>query len=103
MAGKIFHLDRQRKLVPLEETAYDSEDLLQALLADYPDLLAGDQIDSDHPRRWLLIHREVSAPDQEAGSGRWSLDHLFVDQDAIPTLVEVKRSLGWDCCGGSRR
>jgi hypothetical protein len=30
--------------------------------------------------------------DEEAGGGRWSLDHLFVDQDAIPTLVEVKRS-----------
>lgn len=26
------------------------------------------------------------------GAGRWSLDHLFVDQDAVPTLVEVKRS-----------
>lgn len=24
--------------------------------------------------------------------GRWSLDHLFLDQDGIPTLVEVKRS-----------
>jgi hypothetical protein len=24
-------------------------------------------------------------------AGRWSLDHLFLDQDAIPTLVEVKR------------
>ena len=23
--------------------------------------------------------------------GRWSLDHLFLDQDGIPTLVEVKR------------
>lgn len=26
------------------------------------------------------------------GSGRWSLDHLFIDQDGVPTLVEVKRS-----------
>ena len=25
-------------------------------------------------------------------SPRWSLDHLIVDQDAVPTLVEVKRS-----------
>ena len=24
--------------------------------------------------------------------GRWSVDHLFLDQDAVPTLVEVKRS-----------
>jgi hypothetical protein len=27
------------------------------------------------------------------GSGnRWSVDHLFLDQDAVPTIVEVKRS-----------
>ena len=25
-------------------------------------------------------------------AGRWSVDHLFLDQDAVPTLVEVKRS-----------
>ena len=26
------------------------------------------------------------------GVERWSVDHLLLDQDAIPTLVEVKRS-----------
>ena len=25
-------------------------------------------------------------------NGGWSLDHLFIDQEGIPTLVEVKRS-----------
>ena len=25
------------------------------------------------------------------GGGRWAVDHLIVDQDAVPTLVEVKR------------
>jgi hypothetical protein len=30
--------------------------------------------------------------DREGGAGRWSIDHLFLDQDAIPTLIEVKRS-----------
>jgi hypothetical protein len=30
--------------------------------------------------------------DSDEGRDRWSLDHLFVDQDAIPTFVEVKRS-----------
>lgn len=30
--------------------------------------------------------------DHEGGGGRWSIDHLFLDQDGIPTLVEVKRS-----------
>jgi hypothetical protein len=28
----------------------------------------------------------------EDAAGRWSVDHLFLDQDAVPTLVEVKRS-----------
>src|SRR5262245_21601402 len=76
----------------MEEAPYDSETLLQRLLADHPDLLAGDQIDAEEPRRWLLICREMAVPGEEDGAGRWSLDHLYLDQDAIPTLVEVKRS-----------
>jgi hypothetical protein len=88
----IYLIEKDGKLVEMTEEAYDSEILLQKLLADYPSLLAGDQIDNDKPRRWLLISREMSVPAEEGGSGRWSVDHLFLDQDAIPTLVEVKRS-----------
>ncbi|MHB1458841.1 MAG: hypothetical protein ACYC0V_18170, partial [Armatimonadota bacterium] len=69
-----------------------SENLLQTLLAKYPNLLAGDQIDSKTPRKWLLITREASLPCEVDGAGRWSVDHLFLDQDGIPTIVEVKRS-----------
>jgi hypothetical protein len=39
-----------------------------------------------------LIDRESAVPDTEEGPGRWSVDHLFLDQDCVPTLVEVKRS-----------
>ena len=92
MKGKIFLLDSKNKLVTLEESPYDSEDLLQNYLAEHPDLLAGDQINDAEPRKWLLIRREKSVPDKEGGSGRWAVDHLFVDQDGVPTLVEVKRS-----------
>lgn len=91
MNGSIF-LIQDGKLVEMKEEAYDSEDLLQRLLAQYPDLLAGSQIDKASPRRWLLVTREMGVPDSEGGAGRWSLDHLFLDQDAVPTLVEVKRS-----------
>ncbi|HYW75805.1 MAG TPA: hypothetical protein VFA48_04165 [Gammaproteobacteria bacterium] len=76
----------------MSATAYTSEDVLQGLIARYPNLLAGGQMDSTNPRRWLLLSREASVPDNDEGSERWSLDHLFVDQEAIPTLVEVKRS-----------
>lgn len=76
----------------MTEHAYASEDLLQKLLEDYPNLLAGDQMSTAEPRRWLLVSREMAVPGDEGGGGRWSLDHLFLDQDAVPTLVEVKRS-----------
>jgi hypothetical protein len=92
VSGKIFLIQHDGGLVPMSEQPYDSEDLLQRLLADYPDILAGDQINSTAPRRWLPLSREIAVPDEEGGSGRWARDHLFVDQDAIPTLVEVKRS-----------
>lgn len=92
MSGTIFLIQHDGQLMELQETEYDSEDLLQSLLAKYPNLLPGDQINSEAPRRWLLIAREASIPAAENGAGRWSVDHLFLDQDAIPTLVEVKRS-----------
>lgn len=49
-------------------------------------------MDRTAPRRWLLISREMGVPDDERSGDRWSLDHLFLDQDGIPTLIEVKRS-----------
>jgi hypothetical protein len=92
MSGGIFLIKDDETLIEMTEKEYDSEELLQELLAKYPNLLAGDQIDSENPRRWLLVSREINVPDSEEGYGRFSLDHLFLDQDAIPTLVEVKRS-----------
>ncbi len=92
MVDSIFLLGAQQKPIELKAQPYDSEDLLQRLLADYPHLIAGQQIDEAEPRRWLLITREMGVPGEEAGNGRWSLDHLFLDQDGVPTLVEVKRS-----------
>jgi hypothetical protein len=91
MAG-LFLIDPDGRLTQLSHSDYDSEDLLQGLLADYPDLLGGDQMGDGVPRVWLFVAREAPVPDKEGSSGRWSLDHLFLDQDAIPTFVEVKRA-----------
>ena len=85
-------LKKDDTLVEMSLTQYESEDMLQTLLAKYPNLLAGEQINELNPRKWILISREFSVPDDEASEGRWALDHLFLDQDGIPTLVEVKRS-----------
>lgn len=78
------------RLVPMVETAYPNEGDIQSLLEQYWDLLPGDQIDPENPRRWLLISREMGVPADHNEGVHWSLDHLFLDQDGIPTFVECK-------------
>ena len=63
----------------------------QLLLAKFPSLLCWEQNDTGMPRRWLLLKREKAVPAEDGGGGRWSVDHLFGDQDGVPTLIEVKR------------
>ncbi len=75
----------------MREEPYETEDVLQRLVEDYPTPIAGDA-DEAEPRRWVLLRREVAVPSDSSGSVRWSADHFFVDQDAVPTIVEVKRS-----------
>lgn len=43
MTGRIYLLDDQSNLMAMDEMAYDSESLLQEMLAEHPDLLAGEQ------------------------------------------------------------
>ncbi len=85
------YLKHGEELVEMVEQPYEAEEVLQRLLADYPNLLAGDQ-DHEPRRRWLLVQRELGIAGEQDGSDRWSIDHLFLDQDGVPTLVEVKRS-----------
>jgi hypothetical protein len=88
----IFLIDGMGEIVEMCDQPYDSERLLQELLAKYPNVLAGDQMSAGTPVKWLLVAREAGIPDAPDGAERWSLDHIFIDQNAIPTLVEVKRS-----------
>lgn len=92
MGGGIYLIQDNDKLVEMMEQAYDSEDQLQELLETYPNLLGGDQIGRGTYRRWLVISRETILGIEEDGTDRWYLDHLFLDQEAIPTLVVVKRA-----------
>ncbi len=62
--SKIFLIagDGADRLTQMTETDYITEDVLQSFLARYPDLLPGDQINPDNPRRWLLVTREMAVP-----------------------------------------
>lgn len=74
----------------MEEVPYEAEERLQELLASHPALLAGDETGAE--MSWLLVQRELGVASEIEGAARWSLDHLFLDREGVPTLVEVKRS-----------
>src|SRR4051812_11197952 len=81
------------ELVALEATSYAKEDELQLFIADHPEVLASTLAPSEPAAPWLLLRRELSIVMEEGDERtRWSLDHLFIDGDGVPTLVEVKRS-----------
>lgn len=92
MAERIYLLADQGDLSEMTEERFDTEAALQTLIAEHPELLAGEQIDPHDPPRWILVRREKGIADtSEAEYARWAVDHLLIDQNAVPTLVEVKR------------
>lgn len=76
----------------LRGAPYETEDILQRALADFPEVLAGSATSGDQQGRLILIRREKGIPTTETGSATFSLDHLFVDAYGVPVIVEVKRS-----------
>lgn len=84
MAERIYIRNASGELEPLAEERFETEELLQELIGQHPELLAGDQMRPDDPLRWILVRREMPIEG-------WAVDHLLIDQHARPTLVEVKR------------
>jgi hypothetical protein len=88
----IFLLHDSGEIVKRIDSPYESEDLLQELAAQHPGLLAADRPGESGPYQWLLVTREAPVPVEEGGVSCWAVDHLLVDAEGVPTLVEVKRS-----------
>lgn len=88
----VFLVDGEGGIVPMASAGFDSELDFQDLITACPDLLPGELIAPNDPRRWLLITPELGIPIQDGGSDHFSLDHLLLDQDGVPTFVEVKRA-----------
>ena len=58
MVKRIYIRAERGRLEPLEEECFSTEDELQALIAEHPELLDGEQVRPGDPRRWILITRE---------------------------------------------
>jgi hypothetical protein len=91
MSNNVFVIDDLGSLRKMELMNYSTEDEFQELIAQFPSLISGSSDQTDK-NKYLLIKREIGVPEYDSGSSRWSLDHLFINQEGIPVLVEVKRS-----------
>ena len=81
VADSIFLLDEDSTLRELTEAHYLTEANLQQLLADFPQLMSGKQLEEASPRRWMHIKRELDIPDSQDRCERWSNDRFFLDQN----------------------
>ncbi|MCY4557588.1 MAG: hypothetical protein OXF79_14640 [Chloroflexi bacterium] len=84
MAEKIYIRNAGGVLEPLEEREFETEAMLEELIALHPELLAGEQMRPDDPLRWVLVKPQMEIEG-------WAVDLLLIDQHSYPTLVEVKR------------
>lgn len=89
MTDPVYLVSEDDTLVPMRETPYEYEAELQGLLANHPELLLSTAEDAPE---LLLVKQEVGVPGDENEGDNFSLDHLFLDREGVPTLVEVKRS-----------
>jgi hypothetical protein len=89
MSTSIFLVGADNQLMELHRTDYGSEDVFQKILADHPAMLCAA---AGTKGKLLLVRREQPVPDHAEGAERWSLDHLFLDGDGVPVLVEVKQA-----------
>ncbi|NEW94896.1 hypothetical protein [Rhodopseudomonas sp. BR0M22] len=92
MSQSLFILNKGAGITKMPQVAFGSEDEFQALLASFPELLTDADFGEQGARRWVLVGREVAIPNQEGGAAQWSVDHVYLDQDGVLTLVEVKRA-----------
>lgn len=90
MPHNIFILHDNDGLIPLLEQEYESEAIFQSMLTSYPELLLFSDERTPYSNL-LLIKQEQGVPVDINGGGYYFIDHLFVDQEGILTLIEVKR------------
>ncbi len=88
---KIFQVDENNQLTRLSESEYLKEAVLQELIESHPELIPSTEINGDESKL-ILVKREMGIQDSEYGSNRWSIDHLFINSNGVPVLVEIKRS-----------
>lgn len=90
MGSSLFFMSQDGTASLASEAAYKAESDLQQIVAANPQLLM--RAPSSTGESLMLVRQEYPVRDPDDDSIFYSLDHLFLDQDGVPVLVEVKRS-----------
>ena len=92
MANRLFFVAKDQQVQEMNEVNIKDmlESRLQEIVEKNPELLSREW--DEPPRKLFLISREQQVHAEEDGSNSFSLDHLLVDSEGVPILVEVKRS-----------
>ena len=90
MSNKLYII-KDSEAVKMEEQKYELEKDLQEIIEKNPQLLIREWGGTEDHKLYL-VKREQIVWIPEDGGNSFSLDHLLVDDESVPTLVEVKRS-----------
>lgn len=92
MGNRLFIVSEGRSVKEMSAVKMQdmSEAELQEIVEKNPELLS--RAWDTQPRKLYLISREQDIHAEEDSGNSFSLDHLLVDSEGIPVLVEVKRS-----------
>lgn len=92
MSNRLFFVSEDQRVQEMTEVSIKDmlESKLQEIVEKNPDLLSREW--DNQPRKLFLIAREKEVHADEDVGNSFSLDHLLVDSEGVPILVEVKRS-----------
>ena len=92
MGNRLFFVSEDQRVQEMNEVNINDmlESKLQEIVEKNPDLLTREW--DDQPRKLFLVAREKEVHAEEDVGNSFSLDHLLVDSEGVPILVEVKRS-----------
>ena len=93
MSSGIYLVRDDGRLVEMVEQSYGSEALLEELLELYPNLLNGERVDREALDEWLVIIRQDGGGFEDSRTDLWASNRIFLDRDAVPTLVEIDFSV----------
>jgi hypothetical protein len=76
VGGESIFLLEDGRLGVLQARPYESEAVLQRVLAEHPEVIAGPTTLGDTPAGLVLVRQEMGVPTKDGGSAAFSLDHL---------------------------